>query len=353
MGLGLEHIRHAYGDHLVLSDFSFDIAAGEIVCLLGPSGCGKTTLLRIAAGLERQQAGRVRLAERIVSDDTRHLPPEARNVGLMFQDYALFPHLDVAGNVAFGLAHLSAADRAARVAETLAQVGMGDRAKAFPHTLSGGQQQRVALARALAPKPAVMLLDEPFSGLDQYIRIQVREETLSILKESGVATLLVTHHPEEGMFMADRILVMGPTGRVLQEGTPNEVYSAPAHPYVASFFGQINRIEGVAQGGRVETVLGAVPVPGWADGCRVEIVFRDDAIDLNPTGTAGCPVEIVDARTLGRYSFVKFRAKQDDKRAVFRCRVPGTLAASPSQDIRAAIRPEDAFVYRMDDFREP
>ncbi len=355
MGLRLDHIRHSYGAHRVFDDFSFAIEAGEIVCLLGPSGCGKTTLLRIAAGLERQQAGVVRLGGRIVSDDTHHLPPEARNVGLMFQDYALFPHLDVAGNVAFGIDHLPPHERAARVAEALAQVGMGDRAKDYPHILSGGQQQRVALARALAPKPAMMLLDEPFSGLDQYTRIQVREETLGILKESKVATLLVTHHPEEGLFMADRMLVMGPNGRVLQEGTPNEVYSAPAHPYVASFFGQINRIEGVARDGQVETALGPVPVPGWRDGERAEIVFRDDAVDLSADGAlaGGHPVEILDARMLGRHTFVKFRVKQGDSRTVFRCRHSGILPVLPGQEIRAALRTHEAFVYRMDDFREP
>jgi len=177
MGLKFENIRHAFGANVVFEDFNFEVAAGEIVCLLGPSGCGKTTLLRIAAGLERQQGGIVRLGGRVVSDRARHLPPEARNVGLMFQDYALFPHLDVSANVGFGLAHLPAGERVTRVAKALAQVGMESRAHAFPHTLSGGQQQRVALARALAPQPAIMLLDEPFSGLDQHTRLQVREET--------------------------------------------------------------------------------------------------------------------------------------------------------------------------------
>jgi len=348
-GLRLDNIHHAFGAHVVFENFNFAIAPGEIVCLLGPSGCGKTTLLRIAAGLEHQHAGTVTLGGRVVSDATRHLPPEARNVGLMFQDYALFPHLDVAQNVAFGLAHLPAAERAPRVARALAQVGMENRSRAYPHTLSGGQQQRVALARALAPRPAVMLLDEPFSGLDQHTRLQVREETLGLLKASGVATLLVTHHPEEGMFMADRMLVMGPTGRILQEGAPNAVYTAPAHPYVAAFFGEINRIDAIAQNGVAETVFGPVPVPGWRDGSSVAVVFREHAIEL---GTVGCPVDILDARPLGRDTFVKFRAKLGGE-AVFRCRHPGVLPTpTAGVDIRARIRPDDAFVYRMDDLRE-
>ena len=350
MGLRLEHIRHRYGAHVVFDDLSLAVRPGEIVCLLGPSGCGKTTLLRIAAGLERQMAGVVRFDDRIVSDATRHIPPEARNVGLMFQDFALFPHLNVAANVGFGLAHLGAEERARRVAQVLAQVGMGARANAYPHTLSGGQQQRVALARALAPQPAVMLLDEPFSGLDQYTRIQIREETLGILKEERVATLMVTHHPEEAMFMADRMLVMGPTGRIMQEGTPHEVYGSPAHPFVASFFGQVNRLEGIARQGRVETALGLVPAPGCPDGSRVEVVFREYAVELSLNGGAGSPVEVLNARPLGRNTFVRFRLKGADNGAsVFRCRYSGTFPESPAGDVRARIIPEQAFVYRVDD----
>jgi iron(III) transport system ATP-binding protein len=348
MGLRFQNIRHAFGGHVVFEDFNFEIAPGEIVCLLGPSGCGKTTLLRIAAGLERQHTGIVTLGGRVVSDGSRHLAPEARNVGLMFQDYALFPHLDVAANVAFGLAHVPQAQRAERVAQALAQVGMDNRAHAYPHTLSGGQQQRVALARALAPKPAIMLLDEPFSGLDQHTRLQVREETIGLLKAAGVATLLVTHHPEEGMFMADRMLVLGPTGRILQEGAPNDVYIAPAHPYVAAFFGEINRIDAIAQGGQVETALGPVPVPGWDDGSLVAVVFREHAVELS---AAGAPIEILDVRPLGRDTFVKFRAQLGGE-AVFRCRHPGVLPGVNGADIRARIRAEEAFVYRMDDLAE-
>jgi iron(III) transport system ATP-binding protein len=352
MGLRLEGIRHRFGPHVVFDDLNLRVGPGEIVCLLGPSGCGKTTLLRIAAGLERQAAGTVWFNDVVVSDATRHVPPEARNVGLMFQDFALFPHLTVAANVAFGIARLPAAERDRRVARALAQVGMTARAATYPHTLSGGQQQRVALARALAPQPSVMLLDEPFSGLDQSTRIQIREETLGILKDSGVATLMVTHHPEEGMFMADRMLVMGPHGHILQEGTPHEVYGSPADAFVASFFGQVNRLDGVARGGVVETALGSVPVPGVADGTRIEIVFREYAVELTRNGageSVGTPVEILNARPLGRNTFVRFRLKTGAADgAVFRCRFPGAFPATGTDEVRARIIPEHAFVYRMD-----
>ena len=212
MGLSLERVSHAYGEYEVFSDVSFSVADGEIVCLLGPSGCGKTTLLRLAAGLEKLQTGRVTLSDGVAADRETHVPPELREVGLMFQDFALFPHLSVSDNVAFGLNTLPDVEKRQRVINILMQVNMFEKRADYPHQLSGGQQQRVALARALAPNPAVMLLDEPFSGLDQNLRISLREETLGILKTSNVATLLVTHDPEEAMFMADRILVMGPGG---------------------------------------------------------------------------------------------------------------------------------------------
>ena len=202
MGLALQGVSHAYGDHKVFDDLSVTVSPGEIVCLLGPSGCGKTTLLRLAAGLEFLQAGTIKFSGEVVADNNGQIPPERRGVGLMFQDFSLFPHLTVSGNVAFGLTKMRANEREQRIAEVLEQVNMIQLMDTYPHTLSGGQQQRLALARALAPKPAVMLLDEPFSGLDQGMRIQIREETLGILKVSGAATLLVTHDADEAMFMA-------------------------------------------------------------------------------------------------------------------------------------------------------
>ena len=205
-GLNLNNISHHYGENHVLKDASVSVAAGELVCLLGPSGCGKTTLLRIAAGLEHIQTGRVEIDDEPVADGalSTQAPPEARGVGLMFQDYALFPHLNVRENIAFGL-NGNAKTRGEWIAGALKDMGLADYAKAYPHTLSGGQQQRVALLRALAPNPRVLLLDEPFSGLDVTRRAQIRTDTLEVIKATGVATLMVTHDPEEAMFMADRI----------------------------------------------------------------------------------------------------------------------------------------------------
>ena len=231
------------------------IAPGEVHCLVGPSGCGKTTTLRLIAGLENLQAGRISLNGRLLAEPGADLPPERRRVGLMFQDFALFPHLRVGENVAFGLSGLDRRGRERRVAELLAAVNMSAYAQAYPHTLSGGEQQRVALARALAPEPELMLLDEAFSALDTSLRAQVREETLALLRDAGTPTLLVTHDAEEAIRVGDRIHAML-AGRIVQSGTPAELYAAPINGFVAGFFGPVNRFRGRVSRGEVETPLG-------------------------------------------------------------------------------------------------
>ena len=350
MGLSLERVSHAYGEYEVFSDVSFSVADGEIVCLLGPSGCGKTTLLRLAAGLEKLQTGRVTLSDGVAADQETHVPPELREVGLMFQDFALFPHLSVSDNVAFGLNTLPDVEKRQRVINILMQVNMFEKRADYPHQLSGGQQQRVALARALAPNPAVMLLDEPFSGLDQNLRISLREETLGILKTSNVATLLVTHDPEEAMFMADRILVMGPGGAILQEGTPDEIYGSPTHSFVASLFGWGAQFEGVAQGGEVETPLGKVPAPNCADGRRVDVVIRPHGIKLTKNENEGVPVDVLSVRPLGRNTFIRFRALgQNPALPDLRCRKKGTFEFGPDDVVRAMLHPNRVFTFHQED----
>ncbi len=354
MGLYLENISHRYGDNEVLHNVDVDVPSGQILCLLGPSGCGKTTLLRIAAGLEDLQNGSVRIGDKVVADKNTRTLAENRGVGLMFQDFALFPHLNVHDNIAFGLTSLGTSERNARINEVLGRVNMLEHVRDFPHTLSGGQQQRVALARALAPKPAVMLLDEPFSGLDQNMRIQIREETLGILKSSGVATLMVTHNPEEALFMADRMMVMGPNGDILQEGTPNEIYAEPADAYVAKFFGQANSVTGISKGGKVDTPLGPVDVPDCKDGCNLEVVIRPAAVKLkladeNPANE-GIPVEVLSARSLGRNTFVRFRVKgAGDDGPEFHSRQRGVFPENPESEVRVIIRQKHIFIYHQDD----
>lgn len=292
--LEFEAVGHAYGAKVAVEAFSLALAAGEVTCLLGPSGCGKSTLLRLAAGLEDLARGRILIAGEVVSDPGWTLAPERRGVGLVFQDFALFPHLSVGDNVAFGL---SGPDRRARALAMLDRVGLADRASSFPHMLSGGQQQRVALARALAPRPRVMLLDEPFSSLDARLREALREDTLALLRESGAATLMVTHDPDEAMALSDRIAVMR-AGRLLQLGHPAEIYHRPADAFTAAFLGEVNELSGRVAGGRVDTVLGPAPAAGRPDGTAVTVMARPEALRLEPAGR-GAAATVADARQIG------------------------------------------------------
>lgn len=277
--LMLSNISHRYGRLLAVDDVSFSLLAGEFLCLLGPSGCGKSSLLRIIAGLQRQTSGQVMIDGEEVAGAQYFVPPENRGVGLMFQDYALFPHLDVIGNVAFGLSAHPRQRRKELALEALEIVGLAKFAKNFPHTLSGGEQQRVALARALAPRPKIMLLDEPFSGLDRKLRDTVREETLTILRRSGASCVMVTHDPEEAMLLADRIALMR-SGRLVQIGAPDELFFHPVDAEAAEFFGKFNRMHGIVQNGLVLTPFGGVPVSGLADGAGAEVLIRPEQIGL-------------------------------------------------------------------------
>jgi iron(III) transport system ATP-binding protein len=275
-------VRKSFGDALVLRDVDLEVAPGSVVALLGPSGCGKTTLLRSIAGLERIDAGEIHLGARMVSGPSAHVPPEKRRVGMVFQDWALFPHLSVAQNVAYGLPR--AARKGRRVAEVLAMVdleGLGDRQ---PATLSGGQQQRVALARALAPQPRVLLLDEPFSNLDTALRAQVRSEVHQLLVQLEVTTIFVTHDQEEAFVLGDEVAVME-AGRLVQQAPPAELYARPASPWVASFVGDANLVAGDATGDRALTPVGPVPLEVAAGGA-VQVLLRPEELRLEPANGA-------------------------------------------------------------------
>ena len=251
--LVLEALTLSYRSHSasqnVVRDFSIDVQRGEIISLLGPSGCGKTTVLRAIAGFQPVQSGRIVLMRREVSSPTVHVPPERRKIGMVFQDYALFPHLDVAANVGFGLHAMTAVDRQRRVAELLQLVGMTELAHRSPHELSGGQQQRVALARALAPRPEILLMDEPFSNLDVDLRERLAIEVRNLLKQTGTTAIIVTHDQHEAFAVADRIAVLA-EGRLQQWGTAMDLYHRPANRFVAGFIGEGVMLSGVvdAQG---------------------------------------------------------------------------------------------------------
>jgi len=285
----LENVAQAYGQKQVLHDIAFHLASGEIGCLLGPSGCGKTTVLRLIAGFETLQAGTIRIGGETVSRPTHALPPERRRVGLVFQDYALFPHLSVAANIAFGLDHLGRNERDRRVAEMLELVGLEQEAGRQPHQLSGGQQQRVALARALAPKPRLLLLDEPFSNLDVELREKISLEVRDILKHEGITALLVTHDQHEAFVMADWVGVMQ-DGLIQQWDSPYALYHQPKNRFVADFIGQGVLLPGVVRSAtQVEIELGMLEGVSAAEcdggsclafgiGAPVEVLLRPDDI---------------------------------------------------------------------------
>ncbi len=281
--LELRNVSCVYGgDRPAITDISFAAQEGEIVCLLGPSGCGKTTTLRAIAGFEPVTAGEIRLEGRMVSTPGHLIPTEQRRIGMVFQEYALFPHLRVQDNVAFGLQHLSSGERAAQVRLMLERVGLADLAARYPHELSGGQQQRVALARALVQKPAVLLLDEPFSNLDPDMAGKMREDLHDLLRRTKTTAVLVTHDHDEAFAMADRIAVLN-NGRLEQLDTPEAVYHTPSTPFVADFVGQADFVPGTIEHGTVQTEIGIFPnQTGHPSGAQVVVMIRPDDIHIVP-----------------------------------------------------------------------
>lgn len=266
-------------------DFDLDLRLGEIVSIIGPSGSGKTTTLRLVAGLERPDTGYIEIGGR----NCAGIPPEQRRVGFVFQDYALFPHLTVAENIGFGLARLPRHQRAARVREMLELVELAGLESRLPRELSGGQQQRVALARAIAPHPSLLLLDEPLSNLDPQMKREVRHEVLSIVRSSGAAALWVTHDHDEGLIVADRVVVMR-EGRIRQAGAPAEVWRRPADAWVARFIGQGDLVPGVVGNALVRTPLGTVKAAGLKDGTAVQVLVRPSDLVIDPSGHPGTVV---------------------------------------------------------------
>ncbi len=349
--LEIRDLSCAFDGRRVVEDVTLSVAAGQVLCLLGPSGCGKTTTLRAISGVEVPTGGEILIDGRSVYAPDSFIPPETRGVGLIFQDFALFPHLSIGDNVAFGLRGPRAVRRR-RVAELLERVHLERYVAAYPHELSGGEQQRVALARAIAPRPRVMLMDEPFSGLDNRLRDGIRDETLGLLKEEGAAVLLVTHEPEEAMRMADEIALMR-DGRIVQRGAPYNIYNNPADRAAAAFFSDINVIEGEVNGALTDTPFGRFLAPGVPDGTRVDIVIRPQHVRIDfdragrgpvPTPQDGTPARAVvtRARFIGKESLVEFRL---DAGGSMSATVPSVFLPKPGTPMWLAIRRDRCFVF--------
>jgi len=350
--LEIRNLTRSFDGRTVVDDVSLSVMPGQVTCLLGPSGCGKSTTLRMIAGVEMQDSGEIYVDGTLICDTVFRVPPERRNIGLMFQDFALFPHLSVAENVAFGLKGPKDQQRA-RVAELLERVDLLRYIDSYPYELSGGEQQRVALARALAPRPPIMLMDEPFSGLDNRLRDGNRDDTLEILKEQDTAVLLVTHEPEEAMRMADEIALMR-GGQIVQQGAPYNIYRAPVDKAAVAFFSDINVIRAKVQGALAQTPFGQFLAPGVPDGQEVEIVIRPHHMKVdfdrggkgpNPTIQDGVAARgvVQRARFMGSESLVEFRMDFDG--TVFKVTVPNVFLPKEGQPLWLTIRRDRCFVF--------
>ena len=333
------------GGRVVLDRFSLTLKPGEIVCLLGESGSGKSTALRVAAGIQPVHAGAVRINGQVVSAPGATAPPDRRGIGMMFQDFALFPHLSVLQNVMFGLRRLGRDAALGQARTALRRVGLADREADYPHMLSGGQQQRLALARSVAPRPGVLLLDEPFSSLDARLRETVREETLAVLRETHVTSLIVTHDPEEAMLLGDRVALLR-NGRLAQIGTASEIYRRPVDLAAARFVSPLSEIESVVSGGHAVTPLGTVSAPGLPDGTRVTIAIRPAGGAAMTAIGPGTPGRVVGKREAIGVDICEVVVEGID--APLGLRQPSDFAMAVGQDVFVTLNPEHVLVFARD-----
>jgi iron(III) transport system ATP-binding protein len=343
--LKFDAVDVSLGGRKVLDHFTLTLSPGEIVCLLGESGSGKSTALRVAAGIQRIESGTVSINGEIVSGQGVHVPPDPRGIGLMFQDFALFPHLTLLENAMFGLKRLGRAAALNQARQALKRVGLADRENDYPHMLSGGQQQRLALARSIAPRPGILMLDEPFSSLDARLREAVRGETLAVLRETNATTLIVTHDPEEAMLLGDRIALLR-NGRIAQIDTAAAIYRAPLDLSAARFFSPLSEIEATVRGGAAETPLGAVPAKGFAEGARVVVAVRPvGALDMSTIGP-GVPGRIVAKRDAIGIDLCEVRVEGLDRPVGVRQRSDAGFA--PGADVYLSLNPEHILVFAKD-----
>ena len=330
--LTLSEVRRVYHGKAAVDGVSLALHPGRIACLLGPSGCGKSTLLRLIAGLEPVDGGVIESAQGRLSTPGTHVPPERRDIGFVFQDYALFPHLTVEANVAFGLQKMPAAERRRLSHEALAHVGLDHRAASYPQALSGGEQQRVALARAMVRKPALLLLDEPFSGLDGRLKTEVRDATLAALREAGAAALIVTHDAEEAMMMADDLALMK-HGRILQTGSPRDCYLRPVSASAARLLGETNLLPATIENGQAVTAFGSISATSGTS-----VMARPEALVI---GGDGVGATAVDCRYAGATTLVTLEAGG----ATAQARVPSRTAPAPGDSVRVSLDPSLCAVF--------
>jgi iron(III) transport system ATP-binding protein len=340
--LSFENVTVDLGGARVLDTLNMSLNPGEIVCLLGESGSGKSTILRAAAGIQKIDAGIVRINSEMMSGEGVHVQPERRGVGLMFQDFALFPHMTLLENTAFGLSRLGRKAALQRAHAALQRVGLAGREHDYPNRLSGGQQQRLALARTIAPRPGVLLMDEPFSSLDARLRESVRAETLAVLRETRATSVIVTHDPEEAMLLGDRIALLR-AGKIVQIDTASEIYRAPADLGAARFFSVLNEIEARVRSGVAETPFGPVPAPRKAEGQKVIVAIRPvGVVDMTLTGD-GVPGRVLSRRDALGTDIYEVKVEGLDH--PLHLRRSSDMEYIPGRDVFLSLNPELVLVF--------
>lgn len=331
--LRVENLNWTNSGKKIVSDISLSLFPGEVLCLLGDSGCGKTSLLRLISGLEKEDSGEIFINEEIISSKKFSALPENRPVSMIFQDYALFPHMTVYQNIAYGVSALQKEQKKSKIDKIIRDLDIQKHLKKYPHELSGGEQQRVALARAIAPEPLILLMDEPFSGLDRSLREYIREETISLLRNSQAAIILVTHDPEEAMLVGDRIALMR-NGKINQIGTNDEMIFHPINDYTVSTFSNVNTYQSVIKNKKVETPFGFFEIPDNISGNQAKILIRDQAFQIvNPTENNSYKVNQIDYT--GENSRIELKATKSDTQV--KITVPGKTSVKLDDKIGLSV----------------
>ena len=353
------NVSHKYDNKTILNNFSMKLELGEVVSLLGPSGCGKTTLLKLASGIEKLQNGEIILNNDIISSYNFHLNSDKRQIGYVFQDCALFPHLTVKENIFFGIKKNEMLSRSQKIQILMDEIDISNLDNSYPHELSGGQQQQVALVRAMASDPKIILLDEPYSNLDSRLKEKIRDQMLHILREYEISALLVTHDPEEAMFMSDKIGVLN-NGCIEQFGSPIDLYLRPKSAFVAEFFGEINVLEGIVQDGSVKTVLGTFKCSKKFNNKKVKIVIRDEAIKLFSANKINLNIKdktnlikssyygyVMETRLLAGSSLVHLSLKVDELNFHIHARIPGLNFFKVDEKVVVETDPTQIFIFEQ------
>ena len=345
LAVSIKDLSHKINNKPILNDVNFELKKDSIACILGPSGCGKTTLLKLIAGLSHVQDGEIFLNDNLVSSNNVHLKTEKRKIGFLFQDYALFPHQTVKENLQFAIKNKSTSHT---IKEILDVIKLSDSLNKYPHELSGGEQQRVALARSIIAKPDILLLDEPFSSLDLNLREEVRDDTLHLLQKSNISVLIVTHDPFEAMFISNKIYIMNKEGRIVQSGSPKELYNLPNSSYVANFFGETNKFSGMVKNKTVETPVGEFKVDDSLESKNVDVYIRPEAVKLNQEQTPvnGIKGTVMASKLMGGYSFVHLSVLNNDNEIVHvHSHMPPNFLPNQSSAVGIEIDKEQAFIF--------